>query len=172
VILSKLSLHELAHVAGTCREFRIECLVRVTDERNRLLSAADERFGEGMVSGFVSAFQNALHMGGGFTPRSLRQRIVTAAGQVEYLTPGGPDMLERCATDGRVGHIWCDHTWHGDINEGVPVWGTPWPECIFSVRLWTNYQGGTHVACKCIRQQGRESHSSHGPSSGDLHQKP
>jgi hypothetical protein len=152
-ILSKLSLHDLAHVAGTCREFRTKCLVRVTYERNRLLSAAEETFGTGMVSGFVSAFQNSLHEEGGYTPFPLGQTMVTAAGQVEHL-PGGVDIRERCATDGHVGTIGGigDSPMRGRIHQGVP--GSPWPACIFSVCSGRKYQGGMQICAGAYEAEG------------------
>ncbi len=60
LILSKLSLRELAHAAPTCREMRKEFGTRSAAERVRLISAGEEFLGKEMFSGCVRAFQSCM----------------------------------------------------------------------------------------------------------------
>jgi hypothetical protein len=60
LILSKLSLRDLARAGRTCREFEEAYLGRVAEERARLIALGKEAYGEGMFCSIVRAFQRGM----------------------------------------------------------------------------------------------------------------
>jgi hypothetical protein len=66
LILSKLSLRELAFTAPTCREFRAALPSRLAEEREALVSAGEETYGKEMFHGFVRAIQVCMRNADGY----------------------------------------------------------------------------------------------------------
>ncbi len=60
LILSKLSLRDLARAARACREFQQAYVSRVVEERARLIALGMETYGEGMFCAVVRVFQRAM----------------------------------------------------------------------------------------------------------------
>jgi hypothetical protein len=60
IILSSLSLRDLAFLAPTCREMRKEFRSRIPVERARLISDGEDFLGKEMFSGFVRTFQRCM----------------------------------------------------------------------------------------------------------------
>jgi hypothetical protein len=60
LVLSKLSLRELARTARTCKEFRQASLTRAAEERAKLIALGKETYGQGVFSCMVRALQASL----------------------------------------------------------------------------------------------------------------
>jgi hypothetical protein len=60
LVLSKLSLPDMASAALTCREFRREFCRRQADEWARLISLGEDTFGKKRMSGFVKVFRHGM----------------------------------------------------------------------------------------------------------------
>jgi hypothetical protein len=115
VILSKLSLHELACAAQSSREFRQAYLSRMAEERDTLLSIGEQTFGKEVFSGFVGALRRIL---AGLEPHPGVQPgyclMVDAAGELESVARH-PDYWETYAGwRGCVRHL-CPPTFAPDV---------------------------------------------------------
>lgn len=55
IVLTKLTLRDLARAAGTCREFYAACLTRTAQERDILTAAGNNAFGKPLMSAMVAA---------------------------------------------------------------------------------------------------------------------
>jgi hypothetical protein len=96
IILSKLSLRELARAAPTCREMRQEFLTRLVAERARLVSAGEDMLGKEMFTGFVKAFQTCMRGIDAFPGLGRPERkvlIINKAGECHFAPY--TQMLER-----------------------------------------------------------------------------
>ncbi len=102
LILSKLSLRELASAGRTCREMRTEFLTRLAQERARLVSAGEEFLGKKMFSSYVTAFQDLMRSLDAFPalvePENSRRLLIDGAGEHHIHTfdqpmPEGPGDL-------------------------------------------------------------------------------
>ncbi len=60
LILSKMSFHDLASTAPTCREFHEEFVRCVQNEQARLISSGEQLYGKKEFSGFVKAFRRVM----------------------------------------------------------------------------------------------------------------
>jgi hypothetical protein len=70
IVLSKLSLHELACAAATSQDFRQAHLDRAAEERPNIIAAAEEGYGKRMFSTFVTTLQRPIC---GLRPHRLRE---------------------------------------------------------------------------------------------------
>ncbi len=149
--MSKLSFHDLAPIALTCRQFGVEYLARVAEERERLLSAAEETFGKGMVSGFVEAFQRILFGLAPFPGLPLdgipRRVIIDSAGRPGVL-PAIKESWDKLLTNGeRIGVFggFTGSQQFAHIYQAGPV------ICIQSIRLmlssnfWVNVRSSSEA---------------------------
>jgi hypothetical protein len=109
VILSKLSLHELARAAESSREFRQAYLCRMAEERDTLLSIGEQTFGKDVFSGFAGALRRIL---AGLEPHPGVEPgdclMVNAAGELEPMARH-PDLWEKSAG------------WRGCIRHYLPA---------------------------------------------------
>jgi hypothetical protein len=80
LILSKLSIHELARSARTCREFREESRSRMVTERARLVAVGEETFGPTLFGGFVKCFQSGMRRLDGFPGQTVLHRRLKQLG--------------------------------------------------------------------------------------------
>jgi hypothetical protein len=104
LVLGNLSLHELACAAGTCREFWRAYQSRLSVERVRLKSMAEETFGKERLEGFVKDFQRLmLKPCRGLYPSLTTILAISESGQPHILTI--EEAKEAPIGDGRVTHI-------------------------------------------------------------------
>jgi hypothetical protein len=86
LVLSKLSVRDLACAACACREFQAAYLRRVAEERATLIAVAKETYRHGMFRAIVAAFQQTsseLDIANFFKPGIL---MINAAGGLEHFT--------------------------------------------------------------------------------------
>jgi hypothetical protein len=105
LVLGKLSLRELACSAPTCREFREAYQSRLTEERGRRRSVAEETFGKERLASFATAFQGLIS---GTSHEGLRSEgenilVINESGQTNLLNK--QEAREMPIGDGRIIHI-------------------------------------------------------------------
>jgi hypothetical protein len=102
LILSKLSLRELASIAPACRDFHGKFLRRTAEERARLVSVGEDTYGKERFSGLVRAFQQFMLSWEPYPDLRFGKNclVINASGEVELVTK--EEAGKRHAADGRL----------------------------------------------------------------------
>ncbi len=110
LILSKLSLRDLARAGGTCRDFEEAYFGRVAEERARLIALGKEAYGEGMFCGIVTTVQRAMC---GLDP-CPGVELDLRKGTGGCINAAGETLVRRRSTEGALegpgSEVWRCHT--------------------------------------------------------------
>jgi hypothetical protein len=133
LILSKLSLRDLASAAPTCREFQRENRSRLAEEWARLIAVGEQTYGKTVFSAFVQAVRQLMASKDalpGLSPTGCNILYVNAAGDTALLT---------CA------EVYHREYAQGDVRRGsIELYHCPSPRMF--ARLWREIPGGRRVA--------------------------
>jgi hypothetical protein len=106
IILSDLSLRELAYAAPTCHEFQRENRSRLVEEWARLISVGQKTYGKATFSSFVKAMRQLTVSRDGFPGLSRGNHlIINAAGETELMSSEEMRQREQADKDEPFGWI-------------------------------------------------------------------
>jgi hypothetical protein len=122
LILSKLSLRDLARSGGTCRDFEEAYLARVAEERAKLVALGKEAYGEGMFCGIVRAVQRKMR---GLKPFPCKLSKLLMAGVRGRINAAGEALDGRTfteeAAEGPRSTLWSSgYFWRAKVEILVP----------------------------------------------------